>query len=62
MSGLIEANLAAARQLEGRFDSPRLFVDLSAPYVFRPQHFDLHTHIVTHEIENRAEQLTSLMC
>ena len=60
MRGLIEANLAAARQLEGRFDSTRLFLDFSAPYVFRLQQFDLHMHIVAREIENRAQQLTSL--
>ncbi len=51
MRGLIQSNLAAARELDGGPDSPALFGNLGAFYFFGFQRLDGSLQIAAHQVE-----------
>lgn len=55
MPGLVESELAAARQLDRGADAPPFFLDFSALDILGLQRLDLRGQIVDHEVEHGAE-------
>jgi len=58
---LVEANFAAAGQLDGCFDSPPLFADLGALDVLTCESLDFRAQVFAHQIENGAKQSPAAM-
>src|SRR5262249_39181204 len=56
MPRLIEPDLAAAGQAEGRLDPPGCFFDRGVTHLGGFQLLEIGTQIVTHQVEHRAEQ------
>ena len=61
MRGLIEPELATARETDGCPKSPILLLDLCRNDAFGRQGLERGVEVVAHEIEHRAEQLVSRM-
>ena len=59
MCGLIEADFAAAGQLDRCLDSPSLPFRGRAAHAFSLQRFHQRRQIVAHQVEDRAQELAS---